>query len=95
MVFLYSAVLRFSPEQHPVLAFKGPPASFPVQIINRPLQQYVVWNSRIQSWGQDYVDREMSGEPYLAVHLRIGSDWVCEDSIEEQALYLLCMFEHV
>lgn len=74
---------KFSPEQHPVLAFKGPPASFPVQIINRPLQQYVVWNSRIQSWGQDYVDREMSGEPYLAVHLRIGSDWekACERAI--------------
>lgn len=80
MLSSYVLLLRFPPEQHPVLAFKGAPASFPVQRVNRPLQQYVVWNTRMQGWAQDYIDREMSGEPYIAVHLRIGSDWVgCTD----------------
>ena len=67
---------RFPPAQHPVLTFKGAPASFPVQTFNRDLQRYVVWNSHIREWTEDYVQREMSGEPYIAVHLRIGSDWV-------------------
>ena len=30
----------------------------------------------MRGWVEDYVQREMSGEPYIAVHLRIGSDWV-------------------
>jgi peptide-O-fucosyltransferase len=67
---------KFPPAQHPVLTFKGAPASFPVQKFNRDLQMYVVWNSHIREWTEGYVQREMSGEPYIAVHLRIGSDWV-------------------
>ena len=67
---------RFPPAQHPVLTFKGAPASFPVHTFNRDLQRYVVWNNHIREWTEDYVQREMSGEPYIAVHLRIGSDWV-------------------
>ena len=59
-----------------MLAFKGAPASFPVQRFNRALQQYVVWNSQMKGWTEEYVQREMSGEAYIAVHLRIGSDWV-------------------
>ena len=75
--FLYHlSMCRYPPDTHPVLAFKGAPASFPVQIINRPLQQYVVWNSHMQDWIQSYVETEMSGGQYIAVHLRIGSDWV-------------------
>ena len=59
-----------------MLAFKGAPARFPVLREDRALQQYVVWNSKMEGWAQDYIDRELSGGPYIAVHLRIGSDWV-------------------
>ena len=69
-------VYRFPPEEHPVLALKGAPAAFPVKKTNRVLQRYLVWNSQMRGWVEDYVQREMSGEPYIAVHLRIGSDWV-------------------
>ena len=95
---VHSHVLcRFPPDKHPVLAFKGPPASFPVQIINRPLQQYVVWNKRMQDWAQEYVEREMSGGPYIAVHLRIGSDWVmhADISVSCQLFYVSVELGHV
>ena len=86
--FLYHlSMCRYHPDTHPVLAFKGAPASFPVQIINRPLQQYVVWNSHMQDWIQSYVETEMSGGQYIAVHLRIGSDWV---SITLLIYYRVC-----
>jgi peptide-O-fucosyltransferase len=78
---------KFPPAQHPVLTFKGAPASFPVQKFNRDLQMYVVWNSHIREWTEGYVQREMSGEPYIAVHLRIGSDWekACERAVGMQS----------
>ena len=70
------SVPRFPPDLHPVLAFKGAPARFPVQKENRPLQQYVVWNSRMEQWVHEYINQEFNGEPYIAAHLRMGSDWV-------------------
>lgn len=47
----------------------------------------------MQSWVQDYIDREMSGEPYIAVHLRIGSDWVC--CTDNSAVISMTVFLHV
>ncbi len=62
---------------HPVLAFKGAPAHFPVPSRLRPLQQYVVWNSAMQKQVDDYRRNNFGVDtPYIGVHLRMGSDWV-------------------
>ena len=73
--------IRFPPSTHPVLAFKGAPASFPVLKRNRRLQEYLVWNDGLMNNAETYITNTMNNEKYIAVHLRIGRDWVTIDSL--------------
>ena len=69
--------LRYPHSSHPVLAFKGAPAAFPVLPEHRALQQYVVWNKRMEREATDYINNTFGvGTPYIGVHLRMGTDWV-------------------
>ena len=67
---------RYTPTLHPVLAFKGAPASFPVEREDRQLQQYIRWNERINTQAEEYIKHTIGDSPYIGVHLRMGEDWV-------------------
>ena len=43
---------------------------------NRHLHKLLKWSEPIVSMATDYIQTKMRGRPYIALHLRIGSDWV-------------------
>ena len=67
---------RYPPTEHPVLAFKGAPARFPVIREHRSLHQYLKWSKNMNQQAEDYINTQLQGQPYISVHLRMGSDWV-------------------
>ena len=67
---------RYPPTEHPVLAFKGAPARFPVIREHRSLHQYLKWSKNMNQQAEDYITTQLQGQPYISVHLRMGSDWV-------------------
>eukprot|EP00731_Ephydatia_muelleri_P011989 Em0006g883a len=67
---------RYPPDKHPVLAFKGAPATFPVLRHHRHLQRYVLWSDKMNRIVEDYITKEMKAAPFIGVHMRIGVDWL-------------------
>ncbi len=67
---------RFPPEEYPVLAFTGAPASYPVQRENVALSKYLVYNDNVVSKGEKFIKENLAHGPYIAIHLRNGPDWV-------------------
>ena len=59
------------------------------------LQKYLQWSDAIMSQVEEYIQGTLGGEPYIAVHLRIGTDWVrkntssCKDTLV--LVFLLCL----
>ena len=76
-LFLDMSIHRYTPKLHPVLAFKGAPALFPVKREDRQLQQYVRWNERMNAQADEYIKHTIGGSPYIGAHLRMEEDWVC------------------
>ncbi|XP_035667533.1 GDP-fucose protein O-fucosyltransferase 1-like [Branchiostoma floridae] len=66
---------EFPPSSHPVLAFKGAPASFPMKAAHRQLQEFLQWTSTITVPGQDFIQTTFQGRPYIGIHLRNGPDF--------------------
>ena len=76
---------RYPSSTHPVLAFKGAPASFPVLPEHRSLQQYVQWNERMEKQALEYISNTFGEHtPFIAVHLRMGSDWVSTKTVQSE-----------
>ncbi|XP_038206401.1 GDP-fucose protein O-fucosyltransferase 1 [Zerene cesonia] len=71
---------KYNPQNWPVLAFTGAPASFPVQAENVHLQMYLKWNSNMLRKAKEFIKKNMGGGGFLGIHLRNGQDWVkaCE-----------------
>ena len=42
----------------------------------RHLQRYLQWSDAIMSQVEKFIQGTLGGESYIAVHLRIGTDWV-------------------
>ncbi|XP_053211469.1 GDP-fucose protein O-fucosyltransferase 1-like [Panonychus citri] len=60
-----------------VLAFVGAPSAFPTNEEAIPLQKYLHYTDSIAEKAAKYrAERGFSRKPYLAIHLRHGSDWV-------------------
>ncbi|CAG2163446.1 unnamed protein product [Oppiella nova] len=60
-----------------VLAFVGAPSAFPTNEKAVQIQKYITLSSRVTTNGDKYRKaRGFEGKPYLALHLRHGSDWL-------------------
>jgi peptide-O-fucosyltransferase len=66
---------RYPPSKYPILAFRGAPASFPVQRQHRELQRHLVFSSRIQDEAHKYIETHFDGQKFVGLHLRNGADW--------------------
>lgn len=64
-------------ETWPVLAFTGAPASFPVQLVNKPLQKCLNWNNDILNKAKAFIKEKLPRGAFVGIHLRNGIDWVC------------------
>ncbi|EFA03399.2 GDP-fucose protein O-fucosyltransferase 1 [Tribolium castaneum] len=71
---------RYPPATWPVLAFTGAPASFPVQLENRPLHKYLEWSDTVSQKADTFIAKTLPKGAFIAIHLRNGIDWVraCE-----------------
>lgn len=67
---------RFAVSDFPVIALMGAPGSFPIKKENTWLQKYVQWSARIENEAQKYITKVLRDEPFLAIHLRNGIDFV-------------------
>ncbi|KAJ8033614.1 GDP-fucose protein O-fucosyltransferase 1 [Holothuria leucospilota] len=72
---------QFPSAEHPVLALRCAPASFPMAPGNRKIHQYLKWNPSLFSRAEDEIARMFHGEKYVGIHLRTGPDWVTSCSM--------------
>ncbi|KXJ14782.1 GDP-fucose protein O-fucosyltransferase 1 [Exaiptasia diaphana] len=66
---------QFPPSLHPVIAFKGAPAPYPVKEANRKLHQYLVWSTKLLSQAKELQSTVLPNGSYVGIHLRNGVDW--------------------
>lgn len=80
---------KYKPSEWPVLAFTGAPASFPVQLENRPLQKYLIWSQKYQDDAKAFIRNVLPKGAFIGIHLRNGIDWVraCEHVKGSQQLF--------
>ncbi|EDO39909.1 predicted protein [Nematostella vectensis] len=71
---------QFPPSLHPVLAFRGAPATFPVLELDRQLHQYLQWSPKITQQVEEYISKSLPKGKFVGIHLRNGIDWqnACE-----------------
>ncbi|XP_074635674.1 GDP-fucose protein O-fucosyltransferase 1-like [Acropora palmata] len=72
--------MEFPPSGHPVLAFRGAPASFPVEEHNRQIHAFLKWSDKITKEVDEYIRNTLPTGPFVGIHLRNGIDWrnACE-----------------
>lgn len=57
--------------------FLGAPSPFPTNQEAIPLQKHVQFSDYVESIAEEFrLDRGFVDDPYLAIHMRHGSDWV-------------------
>lgn len=71
---------RYSPDKWPIIAFTGAPASFPVQLENLKLQQFLSWSTTIEDKADTFIKNTLPNGAFIGIHLRNGIDWTraCE-----------------
>ncbi|CAF4760694.1 unnamed protein product [Pieris macdunnoughi] len=88
-IIIQQWIIKYRPQEWPVLAFTGAPASFPVQAENVHLQKYLKWNVQILDKAKLFIKENMNGGGFLGLHLRNGQDWVraCEHVKDSPTLF--------
>ncbi|KAG1680029.1 GDP-fucose protein O-fucosyltransferase 1 [Nymphon striatum] len=73
-------IRKYPPDDFPVLAFTGAPASYPIQKENRILHKYLKWSKSVMKKARKFIKSNLQGGPFVGIHLRNGVDWVraCE-----------------
>ena len=66
---------KYPGDKYPVLAFRGAPASFPVQPQHRSLQRHLVFTEEVTGPGDHYIKENFGKEKFVGLHLRNGIDW--------------------
>ncbi|XP_071809326.1 GDP-fucose protein O-fucosyltransferase 1-like [Asterias amurensis] len=67
---------RFPPKEHPVIALRGSPGSYPMLGGNRAIQKYFKWESKFFQEAGTYIKETFQDEGFVGIHLRNGIDWV-------------------
>lgn len=65
---------KYPAEKYPVIAFIGAPSSFPVHEDALPVHKYIRLSKAAIAKGYSF-RTSIFREPYIAVHIRHGSDW--------------------
>ncbi|CAH0547243.1 unnamed protein product [Brassicogethes aeneus] len=80
---------RYPPQEWPVMAFTGAPASFPVQAENKNLHKYLQWSEHIENETDKFIKTHLPKGAFIGIHLRNGMDWVraCEHIPESPNLF--------
>jgi len=74
-------VVRLAPAaEHPIFALNCIPGSYPVAEEHEHLHRHLRWNQRMLGRANAIANRLFVGQPFIGVHLRLGSDMaeVCE-----------------
>jgi peptide-O-fucosyltransferase len=72
-----SWMVKYSGKNYPVLAFTGPPGSFPVDETNVYLHKYLKWSDDIDAKATQFLKRmNKKNEKSIGLHLRNGVDFV-------------------
>ena len=74
-VIMMLLISRFPVKTHPILAFTGAPAGFPVREEDVELQQYVRWSDNINNTANEYIETHLT-RPFIGIHMRNGVDFV-------------------
>ena len=72
----------YPPASFPVLALKGAPARFPMNVSHWPLQEFVVFSEEIEKKTDKFIQGFIGeGKKFVGIHLRNGPDWeiACKD----------------
>jgi len=67
---------RFPPSDHPVLAFRGAPATYPIQPQHIQLQRLLQWSDSIESIATKYINENLQPGKYVGIHLRNEDAWI-------------------
>lgn len=66
---------KYPAKVYPVLAFVGPPASFPVTQYNAKLHKYIKWSDAYDQMADDFIEKNIPDRPFIGIHLRNGPDF--------------------
>ena len=67
---------RFPPSKHPVLAFRGAPAAYPMLRQHKSLQRLLQWSEWIEKEANNYIDKDLRPGKFVGIHLRNEEAWV-------------------
>ncbi|PIK56752.1 protein O-fucosyltransferase 1 [Apostichopus japonicus] len=76
---------KYPASEHPVIAFRGAPATFPMAAGNRQIQKYFKWNQQLFAKAEDEMARLFRGDKkFVGIHLRTGQDWIstCKHAVD-------------